>query len=45
MGKLEDGGGTWAVSVELLSFYHLVFEHSCDAIYALSTALSTYYNR
>ncbi|KAL4071964.1 hypothetical protein J3A83DRAFT_4358317 [Scleroderma citrinum] len=34
-----------AVSVELLSFYQALFECSCNAINALSTALSTYYYR
>lgn len=34
-----------AVSVELLNFYHALFECSCDAINALATALSTYYTR
>ncbi|KIK11720.1 hypothetical protein PISMIDRAFT_122242 [Pisolithus microcarpus 441] len=34
-----------AMSVELLSFYCALFEHSCDAINALATALSMYYSR
>lgn len=34
-----------AVSVELLDFYHALFERSCDAINALAAALSTYYTR
>ncbi|KAI6031038.1 hypothetical protein EDC04DRAFT_2868959 [Pisolithus marmoratus] len=34
-----------AVSVELLSFYHVLFERSCDAINALAATLSTYYGR
>ncbi|KAI5985803.1 hypothetical protein EDC04DRAFT_2873645 [Pisolithus marmoratus] len=34
-----------AVSVELLSFYCVLFEQSCNAINALAAALSTYYGR
>ncbi|KAI6026008.1 hypothetical protein EDC04DRAFT_2930447 [Pisolithus marmoratus] len=34
-----------AVSVELLSFYRVLFEQSCDAINALAATLSTYYSR
>ncbi|KIK11506.1 hypothetical protein PISMIDRAFT_44351, partial [Pisolithus microcarpus 441] len=34
-----------AVSVELLSFYCALFEHSCDVINALAAALNTYYSR
>ncbi|KIK12800.1 hypothetical protein PISMIDRAFT_55596, partial [Pisolithus microcarpus 441] len=34
-----------AMSVELLSFYHALFERSCDAITALAATLSTYYGR
>ncbi|KAI6160803.1 hypothetical protein EDD17DRAFT_1445649, partial [Pisolithus thermaeus] len=34
-----------AVSVELLSFYHVLFEHSCDAINALAATLNMYYSR
>ncbi|KAH7905408.1 hypothetical protein BJ138DRAFT_1230003, partial [Hygrophoropsis aurantiaca] len=34
-----------AVSVELLSFYRALFERSCDAINALSSALHTFYVR
>jgi len=34
-----------AISVELLSFYRALFEHSCDAVNALAAALSTYYTR
>ncbi|KAG1755310.1 hypothetical protein EDD22DRAFT_784540 [Suillus occidentalis] len=33
-----------AVSVELLSFYCALFEHSCDAINALASALRTHYS-
>ncbi|KAI6108659.1 hypothetical protein EDD17DRAFT_1453786, partial [Pisolithus thermaeus] len=32
-----------AVSVELLGFYRALFEHSCDAINALASALHTQY--
>jgi len=34
-----------AVSVELLSLFHAIFEHLCDATHALAAALSTYYAR
>ena len=34
-----------AISVKLLSFYHALFERSCDAVNALAAALSTYYAR
>jgi hypothetical protein len=34
-----------AISVELLSFYHALFERSCDAINALASALKTHYSR
>ncbi|KIL57472.1 hypothetical protein M378DRAFT_16228 [Amanita muscaria Koide BX008] len=34
-----------AVSVALLELYHALFERSCDAVNALSSALSTYYMR
>lgn len=34
-----------AVSVDLLSFYRTLFEHSCDAINALASALKTHYSR
>ncbi|KIK18069.1 hypothetical protein PISMIDRAFT_110146 [Pisolithus microcarpus 441] len=34
-----------AVCMELLSFYHALFERSCDAINALAATLNTYYNR
>ncbi|KAI6163355.1 hypothetical protein EDD17DRAFT_1693658 [Pisolithus thermaeus] len=34
-----------AVSVELLGFYRVLFEHSCDAINALTSALHTQYTR
>jgi hypothetical protein len=34
-----------AVSLELLSFYRALFERSCDAISALTSALKTYYSR
>ncbi|KAG2096052.1 uncharacterized protein F5147DRAFT_747619 [Suillus discolor] len=33
-----------AVSVDLLSFYCTLFEHSCDAINALASALKNYYS-
>ncbi|KAI5987394.1 hypothetical protein F5J12DRAFT_728510, partial [Pisolithus orientalis] len=31
------------ISVELLRFYHVLFEHSCDSINALASALNTNY--
>ncbi|KAI6038050.1 hypothetical protein EDC04DRAFT_2570399, partial [Pisolithus marmoratus] len=34
-----------AMSVELLSFYHVLFKWSCDTINALAATLSTYYGR
>jgi len=34
-----------AISVELLSLFHAIFEHSCDVTHALAAALSTYYAR
>ncbi|KAG2053155.1 hypothetical protein BDR06DRAFT_1054409 [Suillus hirtellus] len=34
-----------AISVNLLSFYRVLFEHSCDAINALASALKTHYSR
>ncbi|KAG1846399.1 hypothetical protein DFJ58DRAFT_730530 [Suillus subalutaceus] len=34
-----------AISVELLSFYRALFEHSCGAINALASALKTHYSR
>ncbi|KIM69837.1 hypothetical protein SCLCIDRAFT_94511, partial [Scleroderma citrinum Foug A] len=34
-----------AVSVDLLSFFHALFEHSCDTIHTLTSALGTYYSR
>jgi len=34
-----------AVSVELLSLYTVLFEHSCNVINALAAALKRYYNR
>ncbi|KIM54165.1 hypothetical protein SCLCIDRAFT_137316, partial [Scleroderma citrinum Foug A] len=34
-----------AVSVELLDFYRVLFERSCNAINALAATLSTYYMR
>ena len=34
-----------AVSVDLLSFFHVLFERSCDTIHALASALGTYYSR
>ncbi|OAX31551.1 hypothetical protein K503DRAFT_812478, partial [Rhizopogon vinicolor AM-OR11-026] len=34
-----------AISIELLSFYHALFERSCDAINALASALKTHYSR
>ncbi|KAG2066089.1 hypothetical protein BDR04DRAFT_1030987, partial [Suillus decipiens] len=33
-----------AVSVNLLSFYHTLFECLCDAINALTLALKTHYS-
>jgi len=32
-----------AVSLALLELYHVLFERSCDAVNALSSALLTYY--
>ncbi|KAG1888274.1 hypothetical protein F4604DRAFT_1877402 [Suillus subluteus] len=34
-----------AISTDLLAFYHALFEHSCDAIHALASALKTHYAR
>ncbi|KAG1718866.1 uncharacterized protein EDB91DRAFT_1066164, partial [Suillus paluster] len=34
-----------AVSLELLSFYRALFEHSCNTINALAAALKTHYTR
>lgn len=34
-----------AISVDLLAFYRALFEHSCDAIHALASALKTHYAR
>ncbi|KAG1794592.1 uncharacterized protein HD556DRAFT_1442775 [Suillus plorans] len=34
-----------AVSVDLLAFYHALFERSCDAVHALASALKTHYAR
>jgi hypothetical protein len=34
-----------AVSIDLLAFYRALFERSCDAIYALASALKTHYAR
>ena len=34
-----------AVSVELLAFYHALFERSCDAINALAATLHTHYTQ
>ncbi|KAH7905365.1 hypothetical protein BJ138DRAFT_1138299 [Hygrophoropsis aurantiaca] len=34
-----------AISIELLSFYRALFERSCDAVNALSSALNTFYIR
>jgi CxC1 like cysteine cluster associated with KDZ transposases len=34
-----------AVSIDLLNFYHALFERSCEAINALAAALNTFYNR
>ena len=34
-----------AISIELLSFFHAIFEHSCDVAHALAATLSTYYTR
>ncbi|KAG1796137.1 hypothetical protein EV424DRAFT_1334190 [Suillus variegatus] len=31
------------ISVELLAFYHSLFERSCDAVNALASALNTHY--
>ncbi|KAG1740564.1 hypothetical protein EDD22DRAFT_982220 [Suillus occidentalis] len=32
-----------AISINLLAFYQALFEHSCDAIHALASALKTHY--
>ncbi|KAG1842228.1 hypothetical protein F4604DRAFT_1884792 [Suillus subluteus] len=34
-----------AISTDLLAFYRALFEHSCDAIHALASALKTHYAR
>ncbi|KIM50929.1 hypothetical protein SCLCIDRAFT_144456, partial [Scleroderma citrinum Foug A] len=34
-----------AVSVDLLSFFCTLFEHSCDMIHTLVSALGTYYTK
>ncbi|KIK99115.1 hypothetical protein PAXRUDRAFT_115666, partial [Paxillus rubicundulus Ve08.2h10] len=34
-----------AVSIELLAFYQALFEHSCDAINTLATALNSHYTQ
>ncbi|KAG1889576.1 hypothetical protein F4604DRAFT_1569122 [Suillus subluteus] len=34
-----------AISIELLSFYRVLFERSCDAVNALAAALKTHYAR
>jgi hypothetical protein len=34
-----------AVSIDLLEFYRALFEHSCDAIKALASALNSFYTR
>ncbi|KAG0694727.1 hypothetical protein DFH29DRAFT_815011 [Suillus ampliporus] len=34
-----------AVSIDLVRFYWALFEHSCDAIHALASALKTHYAR
>ena len=34
-----------AISVVLLELYHALFERSCDAVNALSSALVTFYRR
>ncbi|KAF8912797.1 hypothetical protein CPB84DRAFT_1742262 [Gymnopilus junonius] len=34
-----------AVSINFLDFYSTLFEHSCDAVNAMATALNTFYNR
>jgi len=33
------------VSIELLALYHTLFEHSCDAVNTLASALHTHYTR
>ncbi|KAG2115166.1 uncharacterized protein F5147DRAFT_543483, partial [Suillus discolor] len=32
-----------AVSTDLLTFYHALFKHSCNAIHALAHILKTHY--
>jgi hypothetical protein len=34
-----------AVSIDLLNFYHALFERSCDAVNAMAAALNTFYRR
>ncbi|KII84489.1 hypothetical protein PLICRDRAFT_117716 [Plicaturopsis crispa FD-325 SS-3] len=34
-----------AVSIELLDFYHALFERSCDAVNAMASALHSFYTR
>lgn len=34
-----------AISVDLLGFYHSLFEHSCNSINALAAVLTTHYER
>lgn len=34
-----------AISIDLLNFYHTLFEESCDAIHAMSHALKKFYAR
>lgn len=34
-----------AISIDLLNFYHTLFEESCDAIHAMSHALKKFYTR
>jgi hypothetical protein len=33
-----------AISIELLNFYHALFERSCDAVNAMAAALHSFYS-
>jgi hypothetical protein len=34
-----------AVSIDLLNFYHALFERSCDAVNAMAAALHSFYTQ
>lgn len=34
-----------AVSIDILNFYHALFERSCDAVNAMAGAMNTFYTR